>query len=215
MFSSWAKKLKNFINQPSFFTVQILLTKIPGRPLQIARFFVLEFPGTTAKTMRSSVNVRKGELTDIEGMCLLENKEDLFRKRFAQGELSVVAVHDGEVVGYEWFSTKPMHVEERFNYQLEIPEDTIFAFDALIKREYRLRGIWLLFQKFKLETGNALGRQKIMTMVDYGNNPSLKAHLRFGYRVIRNVLRVRVFSKNYFLEKQLDPEIFNLKKVLV
>lgn len=194
---------------------QALIDRIPGRPFQIAKLFILELPEAPAKNMRGFGGVRGAEPKDIPGMCLLENKEELFRKRFAAGDRCVVAVDGEQIVGYQWFSAEPFQVEERFNYKFEIPNDTIFSFDALIKPEYRLRGIWMLLQKFILETGLCMGRQKIRVFVDYGNNPSLKAHLRLGYVIVRQILVLRWFRKIFFQEKEIDLECFNLKRALV
>lgn len=194
---------------------QALIDRIPGRPFQIAKLFILELPEAPAKKMRGFGGVRGAEPKDIPGMCLLENKEELFRKRFAAGDRCVVAVDGEQIVGYQWFSAEPFQVEERFNYKFEIPNDTIFSFDALIKPEYRLRGIWMLLQKFILETGLCMGRQKIRVFVDYGNNPSLKAHLRLGYVIVRQILVLRWFRKIFFQEKEIDLECFNLKRALV
>lgn len=214
-FSKWGEKFKKFIHKPPFLMAQALMDKIPGRPIQIAKLIILELPEAPAKNMRGFGRIRRAEPKDIPEMCLLENKEELFRKRFASGEHCFVAVDGEEIVGYEWFSTKPFHVEERFNYALEIPSNAIYAFDTLIKPEYRLRGIWMLFQKFTLETGLRMGRQKIRVFVDYGNNPSLKAHLRFGYVIVSQVLVVRGFGKTFSREKEIDLEYFNPERALV
>jgi GNAT superfamily N-acetyltransferase len=212
-FSTTGKKSKY---KSPLLIAQALIDRIPGHPFQMAKLFILELPEAPATNMRGFGGVRGAEPKDIPGMCLLEhNKEELFRKRFATGDRCVVAVDGEQIVGYQWFSAEPFQVEERFNYKFEIPNDTIYSFDALIKPEYRLRGIWMLLQKFILEAGLCMGRQKIRVFVDYGNNPSLKAHLRFGYVIVSQILVLRWFRKTFSRERKIDLDCFNPKKVPV
>jgi GNAT superfamily N-acetyltransferase len=215
-FSIWGNKINKFIYKPPLLIAQALIDRIPGHPFQIAKLFILELPEAPAKNMRGFGGVREAEPKDIPGMCLLENnKEKLFRKRFAAGDRCVVAVDGEQIVGYQWFSAAPLHVEERFNYKFEIPNDTIYSFDALIKPEYRLRGIWMLLQKFILKAGLCMGRKKIRVFVDYGNNSSLNTHLRFGYTIVSQVLVVRGFRKILSREKKINLEYFNPKRAPV
>lgn len=146
--SSWVGKFKNLVNQPPFLIVLDLLNKIPGRSLRLALFFLLDLAKPLARNARGFAKVREGTLADVGGMHLLENKEELFFQRLKEGEFCVVAVHDSRIVGYMWFSDKAFHVEDRFKYRLTILEDPIYAYDGFIKREYRLRGIWVLFQEY-------------------------------------------------------------------
>lgn len=212
--SSWGKRIKNLVKQPPFLIVKDLLNRIPGRPFRIARFFLLSLSAPATIAVRGFGVVREGTHADVAGMCLLEDKRELFNNRFNEGESCVVAVHAGLIVGYEWFSDKAFHLEERFKYRLEIPKDSIYAYDAFIKREYRLRGIWVLFQKYILDQLRILGRKRIITMVDYGNDASLKAHLRFGYVKTRAVQYVRILNKIFFSEKTYLPEFINSGKAM-
>lgn len=201
MASTWTKKLRNLFNQPPFLVVKDVLNKIPGHPVEVASFFVLDLFDTPAKALPDCGTVRAGTVADVPGMCRLENKKEIFLKRLAEGESCAVAIRDAAVVGYIWFSDKLHHTEQRYNYRLEIPEDSIYSYDCYIQREYRLRGIWVLFQRYMLDEAGRLGRKKIITMVDYGNNASLKAHLRYGYVIKNKVFWVRCFSAGCFMSR--------------
>jgi len=213
--SSWVERIRNLVKQPPFLIVQDLLNRIPGRPLGVARFFLLSLSGPPENTVRGFGAVREGTPDDVAGMCQLENKREIFTTRFKEGEYCVVAVHDTRIIGYEWFSDKAIHMEDRFRYRLEIPEDTLYAYDGFVKREYRLRGIWVLFQKYMLEQLRTLGRQKILTMVDFDNDNSLRTHLRFGYVKTRDVHHVRFLNRRFFREKMLWPVCFDLRKARI
>lgn len=201
MSSTWLGKIKNLLHQPPFLILKDVLDKIPGCPVRVSWFMVLELPGSDVKTLRECGTVRAGTVADVPGMCLLENKHELFLNRFAEGESCVVAVRDDAVVGYLWFSGKAFHREQRYNYRLEIPQDSIYSYDCFIHRDFRLRGIWVLFQKYMLEQATRLGRKNIIAMIDYGNDASVKTHLRFGYLIKRNIFWVRCFCTDYFLSR--------------
>ena len=84
----------------------------------------------------------------------------------------------------------------------------LYAYDGLIEREYRLRGIWVLFQKYLLDQLTARHRRRIITMVDYGNDNSLRTHLRFGYVRARDVHFVGFLNRRFFREQTVcgdDP----------
>lgn len=179
-----------------------LLEKITGRHLLVGQIFILLLSKPPTITRRGSRVVRMGALTDVEKMSLLENKkEEVFVKRFEGGNHCVVAEgENGEIVGYLWYSDDCFHLEERFNYRINIPADSIYSYDCFIKREYRLRGIWPLLQEYMIDQGRKLGRGNIITFVDLGNDPSLRAHLRFGYVLMRKILCVKFFTKNISME---------------
>jgi GNAT superfamily N-acetyltransferase len=212
--SNLISRIGILFRQPPLLILQNMLSIIPSQPLQVARFFLLSLSETPGNYMRGFGEVREGTTADVEAMRLLEDKKNLFIRRFEEGEFCVVAVHEGQLVGYEWFSDKEFHYEDRFKYRLEIPADTLYAYDGFIKREYRLRGIWVLFQSYILERLKLVGRKKIITMVDYGNDASLKAHLRFGFIINKDVCFVRLFSRRIFNEKTIAPECFNVRKVI-
>ena len=212
--SSLIRKFRNLINQPPFLIFMDLLSIIPGRPFQLSKFFVLELSEPSVTTINGIGAVRKGTMNDVSEMCTLENKRDVFINRFHAGEFCAVAVYDNEIIGYEWFSDKAMHLEDRLKYRLQIPEDSIYAYDAFIRPKNRRGGTWSLITEYMRDQARGLGRRNIISMVDYGNDRSLKAHLHFGYVIIREVLCVRLFSKVYFRENNYSPGSFNPVKAM-
>ena len=203
-FADLPDKLNRLSKRPPFLILQTILDRIPGCPFHIGKFYTLELAAERAKRMRGFGSVREGGPQDVAGMCLLENKEALFRQRFTAGERCVVAVDKDEIVGYEWFCLKPLYIEECSSYRLNIPQDTIYAYDALVKPAYRLRGIWQLFKKHLLDQGRRIGRDNILTLIDHDNTPSLKAHLRFGFVIVKQIKMLRFLNKSFFFEKHID-----------
>jgi GNAT superfamily N-acetyltransferase len=197
------RKLKSLSKLPPFSIAKVLIDKIPGRPVQLERFYILVLSCPKPLKLKYFGTIREGSPGDIPGMCLLENKNpELFSKRFDKLEFCVVAENNvNEIIGYGWFSDKAEHVEESLEYRLAIPHDTFYAYDFFIKREYRIKGIWVVFQKYILDIASRLGRENIIATINFGNDLSLKTHVRFGYVVTSDVICVRLINKWIFHEK--------------
>ena len=182
-----------------------LLQRIPLKPIDVNCIYFLEYAGLpSAKTSfrRGRGEIRRATLDDLNGITMLQNTPQAFVKRFQSDDHCAVAIVDGQIVGYEWFCANPLHAEERYSYQIGIPPDTIYAYDAFILPEYRLAGIWLKFKTIYLRRlMQTLGKRKIITMIDHGNCLSMNTHLRFGFRVVGCVFVVKLFGKSLFLGK--------------
>jgi hypothetical protein len=196
------RKIKAAARSP-FILCRIVLDKATGQTIQIGKFHLLEFKGLpNIPETRGSGMVRRGLVSDIEEMARLDTyqKQNIFRDRFSLGDDCVVADVNGKIVGYEWFSCRPCHREQRYQYRIPIPEDAWYAYDAFIKREYRLRGIWLKFKKYLGELMKESGRRRIITLIDADNTPSLNTHRRFGFILSKSVFFVKFGNKRYFRE---------------
>jgi L-amino acid N-acyltransferase YncA len=182
-----------------------LLLRIPSKPIDINCVHFLEHTGIpSGKTSfrRGRGEIRGATMDDLNGITTLQNTPQAFVRRFQSNDYCAVAIVDGHIVGYEWFCVKPFHMEERYSYKIEIPPDAIYAYDAFILPEHRLAGIWLKFQTIYLrQLMQALGKQKVVTMIDHGNRLSMSTHLRFGFRVVGRVYVVKLFGKSFFLIK--------------
>lgn len=200
------QKVKRLFRQPFFFTAKSVLEKIPGIRIQLARFYVLQLSTPKGIKMRGFGVIRQGTPGDVVELSRLENKPyEVFSRRFKEGDFCLVA-EDAEkkIIGYAWYTLKYFHTEERFNYRLTIPQDAIYGYDGFIDTRYRLRGTWVLFQKRLLEEAREASRMNLVTCIDYGNSPSIKAHLRFGYAPIKDVLIFSIMGKCFSREKSLE-----------
>ena len=174
----------------------------------------MELPVFPVEKILNDLIIREADAEDISPMCLLENKRGLFEKRFSAGERCILAVKGEQIIGYEWISTKNIHIEERYNYPLKVPDDAVYAYDALIKPEYRRQGIWSSLQKYTIYTASCDGRKKVMVMVDHDNQISIQAHLRFGYVFSKKVQIFILLGKVFFREKKINHQkwLFRFKR---
>ncbi len=198
-------RIMNLRKDPPFIIFQTILDKATWRSLQVRRFFFLFYNGVPeVRNPRGPGEVRKGMSSDVDGMAGFENKKELFSRRFSVNDHCIVAVANGKIVGYEWFTDKSYHIEERYRYKINIPADSVYAYDAYISPEYRMCGFWLKFKMAMAGMMRQLGRHRIITMIDYENSISMNTHLRFGFIPFKNILVIRVLGKNFFREnKQL------------
>ena len=58
--------------------------------------------------------------------------------------------------------------------------------------------MWLRFKAYLAEWMAAHGKCGVLTFVDYGNWPSLRTHLRFGFEPTEDVFALRVVGLRLF-----------------
>jgi hypothetical protein len=165
-------------------------------------FCLLRYDGIPdLKYTRGRGIIRFGSIDDAEQMSMLEDKKDVFINRFNNNENCIVATYEDKVIGYEWFSDKPTHMEERFFYVLDVPEGSIYSYDAFIKQEYRLSGVWLKFKQYLQEYMRVHQKKCILTLIDYDNLLSMNTHVRFGYKPYKYVVALKIVNKYFYFER--------------
>ena len=186
--------------RPLLVNISSVLQRIPFKPLDVNCLYFLEYvglPPQQASLLRGRAEVRRATRQDIEGLSTCQNRPLAFLKRFEANDSCAVAELDGRIIGYQWFCDRPFYIEERYSYRIEVPPDAVYAYDIFIRPEHRLAGLWFKFHCLYLrELMQRLNRQRIIGMVDYGNRLSMNTHLRFGFRLFRRVLVIKVFGQS-------------------
>jgi hypothetical protein len=207
---SWSTlitRARQLRRRPLLVNLRSVLERIPFRLLEINCLYFLEYgsvPPQHANFLRGRVEIRRATLEDLDDLTKCKPIRRAFLKRFKANDACAVAVLDGRIIGYQWFCVKPVYVEERYAYQIEVPPDTIYTYDIFILPEHRLAGIWFKFHCLYLrELMQRLHRQKIIGMVDYGNRLAMSTHLRFGFKLFRSVFVIKVFGKSFFVTRTL------------
>lgn len=193
--------LRELARTPPLLLAQKLVRRVPLRPIDIGKLCFLQLnglPNVPRAMLRGNADVRFATADDLDAIVRLQDKRALFRRRFEEGDLCAIAVVDGQVVGYEWFSDHPVHHETGWNYRINIPAGYVYAYDAYIDPAYRNTGVWLRFKAFLAEWMMACGKRGVLTFVDYGNWPSLRTHLRFGFQPTTSVLALRIIGVRLF-----------------
>lgn len=204
------KKFRSFKSLPVFFKFQILLKIVSYSLIQFSRFFVValdEFPKTGKK--RWSATLRLATKKDIPALCHLEDKEEIYKTWLNEGHDCVIALDGSTLIGFIWISRKD-HIEKDFTYKLSVPKDSVYLFDAYIDEQYRLRGIWVQFLEYVKDLVAAENRSRYIGIIDYGNDASLKAHVRFGFSIVKDIFVIRLFKKSFFFQRNVE---FNKSKL--
>lgn len=204
----WASRLERFRSLPLLTKIHLVLKRIPFQPVEVSRFFVLSldaFPERFAS--RRVGGLRLATKEDIPKLCLLQNKPEVFAGWLDRGEHCVVALAGDEIVGFNWFSSAEFYIEDLSGFRLAIPSDTIYAFDAFLKENYRLRGKWVQFLIFMKQWMDTAGKTRMITMVDFGNDPALKPLFRFGFKVTQDVLGLAVLGRRWFWRRSVGQQV--------
>jgi hypothetical protein len=203
--SRFIMRARQVCRRPLFVNLRSLLERIPFKPLELNCLYFLEYnsvPLQHANFLRGRVEIRSATLDDLDGLTAIKPIRRVFLQRFKANDTCAVAVLDGRIIGYQWICTKPVYVEERYAYRIEVPPDTIYTYDIFIVPEHRLSGIWFKFHCLHLrEMMQRLHRQKIIGMVDYGNRLAMNTHVRFGFQLFRSVFIIKVFRKSLFITR--------------
>ena len=205
--SRFFARVRQLRRRPLLVNLRSLLERIPFQPLDINCLYFLAYdsvPPPHTNFLRGRVEIRRATLEDLDGLVACKAIPRVFLHRFKANDTCAVAVLDGRIIGYQWICTKPVYLEERYAYRIEVPPDTIYTYDIFIVPEHRLAGIWFKFHCLYLrETMQRLHRQKIIGMVDYGNRLAMNTHLRFGFKLFRRVFIIKVFGKSLFITRTL------------
>jgi GNAT superfamily N-acetyltransferase len=186
---------------PGLLLAQKLLRRVPFRPIDVGKLCFLQLngvPNVPASMLRGHAEVRFAALDDLDELARLQDKKAIFRERLVEGDRCVVAIIDNRIVGYEWFSDSLTHHEAAWGYRITIPGGFVYAYDAYIDPAYRNTGVWLRFKAHLADWMTARGKHGVLTFVDYGNWPSLRTHLRFGFEPTESVVALRVIGLRLF-----------------
>ena len=195
------RKLKALARTPWLLVAQKLLRRLPFRPLDVGKMCFLRLdglPNVPTSMLRGNAEVRFATEADLPRLIALQPKEETFRERFAEGDRCVVAIADGRIVGYEWFSERAIHYESSWGYSIQIPGGFVYAYDAFIEPDHRNTGVWLRFKAYLSEWMVERNKRGVLTFVDYGNWASMRTHLRFGFEPSGNILAFRLIGLRMF-----------------
>lgn len=142
----------------------------------------------------SNLTVHIATPDDLDALVTCCSKRDFFDKRFSDNDTCLIARRDGRIVGYEWFSSKPQQIEERFGYVIPIPADALYAYDAYVTESARGQGIWSHIMAAAGELMKKSDRQALIVHIDLGNRKSIDAHIRMGFYPVRSYVYLRFFG---------------------
>jgi GNAT superfamily N-acetyltransferase len=202
-------RLAELRHTPRILLAQKIVRRIPFRPIDVGKLCFLrldKIPRVSPGLLRGPGSVRLATLDDdLDALVALRGQRQAFLDRFAEGDRCIIAEVAGRIAGYEWFCDRDFHEETAWGYRIAIPAGFIYAYDAFIDPQYRNSGIWL---RFKAHLGHLMmesGHIGVLTFVDYGNWPSLRTHVRFGFKPVGEVFALRILGKLLSRASQAAP----------
>ena len=195
-------KIKAILNSSFYELSRAVVSRIPYRPIALEHLYTAQLDCTPVFLPRDNegINVRQAETRDVDAICQCCNKRTIFEKRFAKGDICLVAVHEKNIIGYEWFSIKSSHTEERGFFVLTIPKNAVYAYDAYVKPGYRGKKVFTFIMNAAVNLTHNMKREKLITRVEKGNNASLIAHKRLGFSIIDSNIFIKIYGKSVFLK---------------
>ena len=194
------RKIVGLRDKPFLLILNAIFEIIPFNPIKLMIYhsFVLnkEIKDKSCKTLK----VRYIEKRDIESINISDEKKALFYKRFRSGEICLIAQVGSIIAGYEWFTTEGDHVEERYNFLLDIPDAALYAYDAYIMPEFREKGIWKCIIKKAIKLLKENNKSLIISNIDYGNDISEIAHQKLGFVKERPYVYVSVLGISHLFK---------------
>ncbi len=194
--------LEKFRGKDTVSIVRAALNRTPFHLIRVAYFQRFELNGYPRAAQRQveSMSTRPADARDLEGLVRCLDKRSTYERRFEAGEHCVVAIADEAVVGYEWFSAKGLLFEERYHYPITIPGDALYAYDAFTSEAFRGRGVWSQILVAATELMRNERRSRLISHIDYGNETSMVAHTKVGFRpagwyLFVNVCGLRVLKR--------------------
>jgi hypothetical protein len=214
--STFVTRANQLRRRPLFVNLRSLIGRIPFRPFDINCLYFLEYVGIPPQHtnfIRGRAEIRSASLQDLEELTKCKNTPREFLERFKANDYCAVAVLDGRIVAHQWVCDRPFHIEQRYSYKIEIPPDAVYTYDLFILPEHRLSGMWFKFYSLYVrELMQRLHRQKIIGMVDYGSHLSMNTHLRFGFKLFRRVLVIKMFGKSLCLTRTFRSDTVALPR---
>jgi GNAT superfamily N-acetyltransferase len=183
---------------PPLLLAQKVLRRLPFKPMDVGRLCFLRYngvPQVRPALLRGSAMVRPAVRDDLDALVRLRDQRSTFLDRFDAGDDAVVAEVDGRIVGFEWFCDQPRHREGAWGYDIAVPDGFTYAYDAFIDPAYRNTGIWLRFKAYLADHMRRRAGRGVLTFVEYGNWPSWRTHLRFGFEPAESVTVVKVLGR--------------------
>lgn len=189
------KKIKK---KPFLLILVAVFERIPFRPIKlvIIRSFLL----TKSQQYNQSIKITLAKESDIYNIKVPFYKKEFFLKRICSGEICLLASIDGCVAGYEWFTVSGVHIEERYNIPLEIPDNTLYAYDAYVYPKYRRQGVWKGLIQYSSKILSENNKTAIISYIDYGNVASENAHEKIGFMRGFTYIYIIIFGFKYKLK---------------
>lgn len=167
----------------------------------------------TPKKVEYEHDVEISKINNSDLDALMRDKRSTHKatmlKRLKQGDLCFKAQKNGKIYGYIWIRKNTLYFSEVY-YKVRTDELSVWVYDELVFDEFRGKGIQqkILLEIFK-QCKN-LGYKRVYVGILSDNEPSLKAHMRFGFEKLVKEIRMQkilgIKRHNVIVHWKVDDE---------
>ncbi len=198
---SFTRRLKS---KTSLEILQAFLHRFTFKFIYLDCLLMLELsklPVFSDRLIRGRGVVRSATAEDINEMSLCEGKPPhVFKERFERGDFAVVGLIDGQLVGYEWFSTRDYFYDEHFQFGFDMEPGQVLIYDGFINAEYRLTGFFPKFYQFLARKMVEMNLTTVISLVDVNNRLAKNTSFRSGFKHVATYWIVKL-GKHRFTHK--------------
>jgi ribosomal protein S18 acetylase RimI-like enzyme len=127
-----------------------------------------------------------------KGMMAIRTQE--FARRLRAGEVAVVGIHKGELVGAFWLVLKGSKENPFMNYTFVLKPREAYIYQGRVDRLLRGNRIYSNLLAEGLNYLKARGFTKVSGIIEEDNYPQIINHEHLGYRWVRLIRYRRLFS---------------------
>jgi GNAT superfamily N-acetyltransferase len=171
------------------------LQRVLRRQWALTVEFVVPTPtdGPVDVAQPPGVSIRRGTLDEAAALEPLV-VGDPPKRRFARGDLALVAEHRGRLVGCAWLASRPLRP-----YSLPIKArpgpGRWYAYGGHVLPEFRRRGVHTALQAARLREAQRVGARTVFGHVNLLNRGAVVAHRQFGWTPREESLGVVVLDR--------------------
>jgi hypothetical protein len=154
------------------------------------RFVIVELADARPPRRRVEQATVLASPADLEALCLQRpDRAELYRRRVREGQRCQV-IHDGQgrIAARGWvIGDQPSYFSNSGLAFVPAARPALWCHDIFVEPEARMRGHFVALILNALTLGPDGQRPRLYGEIHFLNEPSIRAHLNLGYRLIRTV----------------------------
>lgn len=155
-----------------------------------------------------NLSFRKATKKDIDSMDAEHYDYDLkekqfFKEQLAKSSICILAIHNGEIIGYEWVMNNNQMELSEFNI-INMSKKRVYGYKAFTLKEYRGKRVQNALNIYLSNMLKKAGIKFLVGTIDINNKPMIKSIEREGHKRIGYIIKFRFFGLKYDYIKKKD-----------
>ncbi len=121
-----------------------------------------------------------------------KNAREYAIEKLRKGDKCLLAVYNGEVVGYFWLMNGEMELSQ-YNH-IPLQDHKAYLYRAFVIEPFRGQRILWAMHSYYHEFLKAQDKTKVLEIISIWNKASIKAHTKIGMKPIGMIMQIRFFG---------------------